>query len=346
MAHFDLVLETLFLPFAEGRLDWPNTEVLFLRARAGEVARPYANQLLCSQTFKPAVDALEQAGFKVLNPDTQLEANQNRCVAVLTPRQREESRALLAQAISIAGPEGRVIACASNNEGARSMQDDLTALAGEVEVFSKNKSRVCWTRALQSVNAAQVSSWLEIDAVRRVCDGRFLSRPGVFAWDRIDIASRLLAQQLPNDLAGEAADLGCGFGFLAHELLSRCTQIRSIDLYEADYRALQLARLNLAAFAPQAKQAFHWHDVTAGLPRQYDVIVCNPPFHVQGRLDRPDVGRRFIAVAAQSLKPKGRLWLVANRHLPYEGELMSNFQRVRVVAQEHGFKIIEAIRTP
>jgi 16S rRNA (guanine1207-N2)-methyltransferase len=92
------------------------------------------------------------------------------------------------------------------------------------------------------------------------------------------------------------------------------------------------------------QRRFHWHDVTSGLLGQYDVIVCNPPFHVQGRLDRPDIGRRFIAAAAQSLKPKGRLWLVANRHLPYEDALTGNFQRVRVVAQAHGFKIIEAQR--
>ena len=42
----------------------------------------------------------------------------------------------------------------------------------------------------------------------------------------------------------------------------------------------------------------------------------------QSRADRPDVGRRFIAVAAESLKPGGRLYLVANRHLPYEACLL------------------------
>jgi 16S rRNA (guanine1207-N2)-methyltransferase len=102
--------------------------------------------------------------------------------------------------------------------------------------------------------------------------------------------------------------------------------------------------MNLSSFAEKVSQAFHWHDVTTGLPKQYDTIVCNPPFHVHGRSDRPDIGRRFIAVAAQSLNPQGRLWLVANRHLPYESELTSNFASVRVVAQEHGFKVIEARR--
>jgi 16S rRNA (guanine1207-N2)-methyltransferase len=344
MPNADPVLETLFLPFSVGLLQRPDAELLFLRARDGEASRPFSSQLLCQQSFKPDADALARGGFKVLEPDARIESNQSRCVLVLPPRQREESRALLAHAVSIAAPQGRVIACASNNEGARSMEDDLSALAGAVNVHSKNKSRVCWTQTLSTINPTLVSSWIELDAPRQVCDGRFWSRPGIFAWDRVDVASAALAKHFPADLAGSAADLGCGFGYLAHELLSKCVQIHSIDSFEAEFRALQLAQLNLSMFAHNVSQEFHWHDVTSGLSKRYDVIVCNPPFHVQGRIDRPDVGRRFIAVAARSLNPRGRLWLVANRHLPYESELTSNFASVRVVAQEHGFKVIEARR--
>ncbi len=72
---------------------------------------------------------------------------------------------------------------------------------------------------------------------------------------------------------------------------------------------------------------------------------CNPPFHGQGRAERPDIGRRFIAVAAQALKPGGRLWLVANRHLPYEAELEARFGKVRTVAQQGGFKVVETVRS-
>jgi len=39
------------------------------------------------------------------------------------------------------------------------------------------------------------------------------------------------------------------------------------------------------------------------------------------------------------------LWLVANRHLPYEAVLDQGFGQVRTVAQEHGFKIVEASKT-
>ena len=88
---------------------------------------------------------------------------------------------------------------------------------------------------------------------------------------------------------------------------------------------------------------FYWLDVSTGLPGHYDFIVTNPPFH-QGRADFPELGRSFIAAAAHALVPGGRLWLVANRHLPYEAELASGFAKVRVVETRDGFKVIEAVK--
>ncbi len=196
------------------------------------------------------------------------------------------------------------------------------------------------------LDSERIRQWALLDAPRPIADGRFLSRPGLFAWDRIDAASALLASCLPTDLAGKGADLGAGFGYLSAEVLARCPGVIAMDLYEAEARALDLARLNLAAPgepAPSARLAFHWHDVTAGLADRYDFIVSNPPFH-QGRADQPELGRAFIAAAAAALKPRGRLWLVANRHLPYEAELAQGFTSVRTVREQDGFKVIEAIK--
>ena len=93
--------------------------------------------------------------------------------------------------------------------------------------------------------------------------------------------------------------------------------------------ALDLARANLERLRDPSRAVafgFHWHDVATGLPARYDFIVSNPPFH-QGRADEPDLGRAFIAAAAAALKPGGRLWLVANRHLPYEAVLARDIRQ-------------------
>ncbi|MET0548741.1 MAG: methyltransferase [Xanthomonas sp.] len=345
----DAPLDTLFLPFAQGMLRWPAGKVLSLRARDGWALRQHAQsaQLVCEQDYRPFASALQQGGWTVrAEQDGDADAGGYALVLVLPPRQREEARALLARAVALAAPGGVVVACQANNEGARSGEDDLQQLAGLGGKLTKHHCRVYWTAPLQGGHdAALQQRWARLDAVRPILDGRFRSRPGVFAWDRIDPASALLAEHLPADLRGRAADLGAGYGYLSAELLARCPQLTALDLFEADARALALARANLAQAPAAATLGFHWHDVTTGLPGQYDVIVSNPPFHAPGRMERPDIGRRFIAVAAQALAPGGRLFLVANRHLPYEAVLDASFGATEVLATRDGFKLIHAVRS-
>ncbi|WP_242112617.1 class I SAM-dependent methyltransferase [Luteimonas aquatica] len=340
----DPALETLLLPFADGALAWPGDGALFLRARDGWPlhAQPLPG-LVCEQSFKPDADALLRSGLQVRAADDAAYP----LVLLLPPRQREEARALFARALARLRPGGVAIASMANDEGARSGEDDLARVAGPVSSRSKHKCRVFWTRPLPegAAESELARQWRALDAPRAILGGRFVSRPGVFAWDRVDAASALLAEHLPGDLRGRAADLGAGYGYLAAELLRRCPAIAALDLYEAEARALDLARENLAPFAAQAALDFRWHDVTAGLPERYDVIVSNPPFHAQGRAERPDIGRAFIAAAARALAPGGRLWLVANRHLPYEAALGAGFGEVRIVAQRDGFKVVEAVKS-
>jgi 16S rRNA (guanine1207-N2)-methyltransferase len=343
----DPALEALLLPFATGALTWPQAGgALFLRARDGwplrEAARP---GLVCEQSFKPEAEALTRSGWTVRDADAVDDDARYPLVLVLPPRQREEARALLARAIARCEAGGTIVACMPNDEGAKSGEADLKTLAGLSGSLSKHHCRVFWARCDDAaIDAGLLAQWSSLDAVRPILDGRFLSRPGVFAWDRIDPASQLLVDHLPVDLRGRAADLGCGYGFLSDALLQRCPGIAALDLYEAEARALALAQRNLTDAATRLPLRFFWQDVTSGLSETYDVIVTNPPFHAQQSAARPDIGRAFIAAAAAALVPGGRLWLVANRNLPYELELDANFGSVRIVVQQQGFKIVEAIK--
>jgi 16S rRNA (guanine1207-N2)-methyltransferase len=69
----------------------------------------------------------------------------------------------------------------------------------------------------------------------------------------------------------------------------------------------------------------------------------NPPFH-SGRKGMPEIGQAFLATAARLLKPAGNLYLVANRHLPYEARLRELFAQVQDVGGDSAFKLIRATR--
>jgi 16S rRNA (guanine1207-N2)-methyltransferase len=74
-----------------------------------------------------------------------------------------------------------------------------------------------------------------------------------------------------------------------------------------------------------------------------DGVVMNPPFH-SGRAADPDLGRAFIAAAAGMLTAQGRLWMVANRHLPYEATLTQHFADVTELTGDNRFKILLGAR--
>jgi 16S rRNA (guanine1207-N2)-methyltransferase len=165
-----------------------------------------------------------------------------------------------------------------------------------------------------------------------------VTAPGVFSADGPDKGSVLLAKTLPVSLSGCVADLGAGWGYLSGAILTH-GGVTELDIVEASHAALTCAKANISD--PRAR--FHWVDATTFEGGPYDVIVTNPPFHTS-RAGDPSLGAAFIAAAGRLLKPRGQLWLVANRHLPYEKIIEETFAEVRTLGHDPGFKIFHAAR--
>lgn len=320
---------------AEGR-------VAFLRARAHEdLARRFGRRLQCEQDFKPRADALEREGFRLMK---ELEGAFS-LVMLLPERQKELTLADMSRASQLAEERGIVLVSLPNDWGAKRFEQHLAAVTGGVQTMSKNKCRVFWAVKTPAWDETTLRAWREGASMRRVIDGRFWSRPGLFSWDRIDPGSRLLTVHLPPEIAGAVADLGVGWGFLSDFLLRNRPEIDTLDIYDADRQALEAAKKNLGLVPTRARIRQHWHDVTQGLgDARFDWIVMNPPFHEMRQPD-PNIGLRFIAAAAQALKPHGRLWLAANRHLPYENLMREAFAESSIIVQQEGYKVLMG-RTP
>lgn len=169
--------------------------------------------------------------------------------------------------------------------------------------------------------------------------GDFITLPGVFSADAVDAGSAALAAALPTKLGARVVDLGAGWGYLSRAILAR-DGVKTLDLVEAEALALDCARQNIT----DDRATFHWADATIwGAAKSCDTVVMNPPFHTNRAAD-PALGRAFIATAARILTQGGQLYMVANRHLPYENALSEHFAEHREIAGTSAFKVFHASR--
>lgn len=247
-----------------------------------------------------------------------------------------ERRHTLALALKALKVGGRLDVMAAKDKGGSRLKKELEGFGVEVGESAKAHHRRCVVIRPETLTG--IDEAIAAGAPRLAEGLEAWSQPGVFAWDRIDAGSLLLAKAMPM-LKGAGADLGCGYGALATVVLGSpgVTALRLIDL---DRRAIAAARRNVT----DPRATFEWADVrTLDDGGELNFVVSNPPFHDGGAEDKR-LGQAFIRKAAGLLKKGGVLWLVANRHLPYEAELKDAFKRVEMIADSGGYKVFEAVK--
>lgn len=318
----------LSLALSEGGLVLPETgQVGVFHPRAGmDLSDLPRDRVQVVQSLRPDHDAFEAAGYtaqpEALGPYA--------AVLVCLPRAKAQARALIEQAARLT--DGVVIVDGAKTDGADSL---LKECRKRIEVFgpiSKAHGKLFWFEA----DASAFTDWAAPSDQK--ADG-FHTAPGVFSADGIDPASAMLVDALPDHLGKSVADLGAGWGYLSRHLLTD-EKLQTLHMVEADHVALGCARQNVT----DPRAVFHWADATVWIAdKLLDAVVMNPPFHSSRSAD-PALGQAFIETAARVLAPSGTLWLVANRHLPYEATLTSRFAVVETVSENSRFKVIRAAR--
>jgi 16S rRNA (guanine1207-N2)-methyltransferase len=262
-------------------------------------------------------------------------------VILFSSKQKEENRLLMARALTLAAPERWVMAAAANDAGGKTLNKTLVGFGVPVEETAKHKCRVVWTRAPQRAARIMIDDAVTRGGITKRIDGMY-TQPGLFSWDRIDKGSDALIHHLPLSLKGQGADFGCGIGVIAIRVMQRYADVKKLICIDIDARALDCAARNLSEWPDKIflRRADLSQEVDLGT---LDFIVMNPPFHA-GKKQSITLGQSFIKNAAKNLRTGGMLVFVANSHLPYEKTVSDLFAFNRVLSEENGFKIIEAVK--
>ncbi len=247
-------------------------------------------------------------------------------------------------AASILAAEGSLYLSGYKNEGTKTYIQKAASLLGELG----NEKLGGKTAMLAKVTSGDGDGKLldDKDYMRERLIGsqdskQFVSKPGIFGWNKIDRGSALLIEKLPDFLATldypveTVLDLGCGYGYLsvmASELLparylASDNNIASVDLCQKNFQ-----RLNVRGCVSVG-------DCASNIDEQVDLIICNPPFH-QGFDVELALTKHFLQACRQHLKKSRHAFFVVNSFVPLEKKATAYFARVEVFYRSSQFKLV------
>ncbi len=240
---------------------------------------------------------------------------------------------------------GRLWLAGYKNEGIKTHIDRAARLFGSKPAISKGKNQLSVACLEKHKEQGQLLDDNQYSTLRHIETGqtKFWSKPGIYGWNKVDPGSKLLTETLSGHTDAKKGirvlDIGCGYGYLS----IWATQLQPAKLTATDncLGALEAAQKNLETTDNCTVLASNAGDRLEG---QYDLILCNPPFH-QGFTTTPDLHKRFLSNTQRLLAPEGSAWFVVNQFLNLEKIASLNNLSAREVARLDGFRVLR-LRNP
>lgn len=277
--------------------------------------------------------------------DTQhLSAASLNCVILRLPKEKALVHFLINQSAHLLRTGGELWLIGDKSEGIRGFNKRAaTRLGGTLK--EHKVSGGLWVAKITSLPSQaggplDDQNYTELREINDSSGFAFISKPGIYGWQKVDPGSDFLHTHLsdmlqqPLPLLGRVLDLGCGYGYLSMQAAGSETHLTCTDNSAA---ALACCQANLKAHSITATVMAS--DAGDTVHSQYDTILCNPPFH-SGFATNSDLTERFIATTARCLQMNGQACFVVNKHIGLEHKARSYFGKIKLFAENNHFKLV------
>ena len=241
---------------------------------------------------------------------------------------------------------GSLFLAGYKGDGTRTYVDKAKQLFGGAADWKKAKHGAYCGQLTKSSETAgeqlETQDYTRLRPITEPGDVRFLSKPGIFGWNKIDEGSALLIEGLPafiGSLARAPAsllDLGCGFGYLA----VMAGKLLEVPITATDNNIAATAACERNMEINGIEGAVLLDDCGTGIDSRFDALLCNPPFH-RGFSNEGELTQRFTEACRRLLAPGGAALFVVNQFIPLEAVARTaGFDGVDVLSNNRSFKLI------
>lgn len=167
------------------------------------------------------------------------------------------------------------------------------------------------------------------------------SHANVFGRDKLDPGAEFFLNNLDKlPKSNKVADLCCGSGILGIKYATTHTESH-VDFYDESFMAIESSKTSWELNAISDKATFIWEDGLNPKSEQYDLILCNPPFH-EAHTVGDHIAKRLFKQSKSALNAQGKMIVVGNRHLQYHQTLKKYFRHVEQIASDPKFVLLSA----
>jgi 16S rRNA G1207 methylase RsmC len=251
--------------------------------------------------------------------------------------ERELKMDMVEQAFHILKPRG-TLAVLSPVERDKFFQPYMKKVFGKVALETSKDGTALWSvrdgerkrRRHEVTIAAKVKAKEYIE---------FITRPGLFAYGRLDDGTRSMLDVLevrPNE---RIVELGCGCGVAGIIAAMRSGEKAKLTMADSNARAVAVSKLNAQKHKLAHAEACLTSDFAELPANQFDLALANPPYFAHGT-----IAELFARAAHRLLKRGGRLYLVT-RQVEEVAELIEELFIPPLILTRRDYAIIVATKS-